>query len=159
MSGGRTLHMERTNSAAALDKRQNRMLVRKASTLRHILFLTDESFIDLNNVAVPTKRYKLTAAHGFAQSMRHKPSGPIRDAESAMDLMAAHTLFACAKHVRSLQPQIKLYMAALENGSDCSSELALAMSTTLQTHASRLAADDSNSIQATAAWANWAIRP
>jgi hypothetical protein len=61
--------------------------------------------------------------------------------------------------MRSLEPQIKLHMAALENSSDRRGELALAMTATLQAHASRLSADDSNPIQATAARTYGTIRP
>jgi hypothetical protein len=135
------------------------MLVRKAASFWQVLFLADESFIDLNDISVAAKRHKLAAAHCLAQPMRHEPSGSICNAESAMDLVAAHALLAGAKHVRRLKPQIKLHMAALENGSHRCGELALAMAATLQAHASRFAADDSNSIQATAARADGAIRP
>jgi hypothetical protein len=91
--------------------------------------------------------------------MRHESSGTICDADSAVDLMAAHTLFASAKHVRRLKPQIQFDMARLEHGANRRSELALAMAAAFQTHASRLATDDSDPIHATAARAYGAIRP
>ena len=40
--------MEGAGRSAALDKRQNRVLVRKAATLRHVILLTDEGFINFN---------------------------------------------------------------------------------------------------------------
>jgi len=151
MRSRRALYMERTNSPAALDKRQDRVLVRKAAMLRHIRFLADEGFINFNDISVAAKRHKLAAAHCLAQPMRHKPSGSIRNAESAMDLMAAHALFVGAEHVRRLKPKVQFDVAGLKHGANRHSELTLAMAATLQAHASRLAADDSNPIQATAA--------
>jgi hypothetical protein len=50
--------------------------------------------------------------------MRHKPSGPIRYAESAMDLMAAHALFAGAKHVRGLKPKVQFDVARLKHSAN-----------------------------------------
>jgi len=143
--------MEAANLAAALDKRQDRVLVHIAAMLPHIPFLPDECLVRLHNVAATAKRYKLAAAHCLAQPMRHKPSSPIRYADSAMDLMAAHALLAGAKHVRGLKPQVQFDMTGLKHGANRHGELTLAMAATLQAHASRLAADDSNPIQATAA--------
>ena len=70
MSGGRALYMERTNRATALDKRQNRVLVRKAATFRHILFLTDEGFINFDDPATAAQRRKFARPKGFTNAVR-----------------------------------------------------------------------------------------
>ena len=70
MCGGCALYMERTNSAAALDKRQYRVLVCKAATFLHILFLTDEGFINFDDPAAAAQRRKLARPKGFTNAMR-----------------------------------------------------------------------------------------
>ena len=70
MGGGRASNMEATNNAPALDKRQDRVLICKAATLWHILFLTKESFINFDDLAAAAQRRKLARAEGFTNAVR-----------------------------------------------------------------------------------------
>jgi hypothetical protein len=93
MSGGRTFNMKAANLAAALDKRQDRVLVCIAAMLRHIPFLTDEGFINLDDPAAAAKWCKLTRAEGFTNAVRQKPRAVVLDAENAMKLVRTNALF------------------------------------------------------------------
>jgi hypothetical protein len=75
MSGGRASNMKATDCAATLHKRKNSMLVRKATTLRHIGFVADESLIDFDDCSRSAHGRKIARTHCFADAMTQKPCG------------------------------------------------------------------------------------
>src|ERR1700738_703699 len=87
MRGGRASNMKAADLTAALDKRQNRMLVREAAPLRHIGFVADESFVDFDDHALAAHRCKASIAHRLAKAMRHEPSGLITYMQRSVKLM------------------------------------------------------------------------
>ena len=55
------------------------------------------------------------SAHCFADAMRQEPSGFVRDAQGAMELMRADALLAGRHQEESLKPDVQLDMAAFHD--------------------------------------------
>lgn len=153
----RAVDMERPNHPAALDQGQDRVLVGIAASFDRAFLLSDEGLVYLDDFALSPEGHELAIAHGFAQPMRHEPSGLVGDAENAVDLVAAHSLLAGAEKVRSLEPQMQLDVAALEHGFDGSRELLLALAATPKTDPAAL--NRGNPIDSAAMRADRTFRP
>lgn len=69
MSRGSALHMETANPATTFYKGHDSVLVRKATTLWHILFLTYEGLIYLDNASGAAHRGQIARTHSLANTM------------------------------------------------------------------------------------------
>jgi hypothetical protein len=116
------IDVERAGRAAALNKRQNDMLVVRAALCFHAGLSANESFVDLYNRALAAHRSQAALAHGFTNAVSNKPSSFEIDAEHSTELIGAEALLATAKQVHGLKPDMHRHMAFLENGSDFDSE-------------------------------------
>jgi hypothetical protein len=74
-------------------------------------------------------------------------------------LVAADALFAGAKQVHRLQPQVHRDVAVLENGSDLHGELLAALVALVKANAGRLTGHLANAVKAAAVGAYRALRP
>ena len=135
--GGRNVgDMERAFLAIALDQGNNLHFV-LIPAIAFALFagIAPVGFIDFDCTTVAAERRSAAVRHGFAQTMRHEPSGFIGHANRAVQLMGAHSLFAAANQERGKQPFMQGDLAALKHGADCNGEVlaAEAFSAAIQT--------------------------
>jgi hypothetical protein len=88
------------------------------------LALADVGLIGFNDLASAAERPEHVGigSHHQPDAMAHVPGGAQGDAEGAVQLVAADTLFARAHHDDGLQPQVHRYVAIFEDGSDLNRE-------------------------------------
>lgn len=162
--GLNVLHMDATNASAALDKRQDGVLVGIAPALLltfrlHALLLADEGFVGLDNAAIAAHRREIASAHCLADAMAHKPCGFQGHAQGAMQLVRADSLLAGRQQIDRLQPQAQRDMALLEDGADLDVELLPALVALVKADAGRLALHLGYTFLLTAMRADRTIRP
>ena len=84
-----------TAFTVAVNQRHDSVLFRFFLGIGTVLGLAaDESFVDLDNVALSADWRRAVWRHAFADTMAKKPSAFICDPEHAGQLKGAHTLFA-----------------------------------------------------------------
>src|SRR6185312_8538650 len=118
--------MEAAGGAPALDKSQDDIAELRATNVQPLgstFGLAHQSFVHLDDLASATHRLDANCAHGFADAMRHEPSGLKRHSQGPRKLVARNALLAGAKQVHGLQPQVHGDVAGLENGPDLHREL------------------------------------
>jgi len=157
VGSGCAVDVEGPNLPAALDKGQDRVLVRITTADRHAVLLTNESLVDFNDFAFPAKGHELAMAHSLTQPVRHEPSRFVGDAENAVDLVAAHSLLGGAEQVSSLKPEMQLDVAGLEHGFHGGRELFLAVAAATKSNPPAL--HRRNPIQAATMRTDGAFRP
>lgn len=84
----------------------------------------DEGFIrfDLSGHLVDA-----SSVHRVPKALQHEPCGLLRDANSASDLVAAHSILAVGKQPHRAKPLVQSYRAVLENRADLNGELLFAV--------------------------------
>lgn len=116
----------RTDVTIALDQGEDSLLTPTATELLGgalapmpvLLLAADEGLVGFDGLALSTKRTKATFLHGFADAMRHEPSGLEGNAQGPVKLVGADALLAGANKVDRDQPITHGDMAGLEDGPD-----------------------------------------
>src|SRR5580693_2082186 len=169
----RTVDMEAAGRTAAFDKGQDGVFVRPAwtaflgaaeATARRLLAAftvngTDESFVGFNDAAIPAHRGHADDAHCLADAVRHEPCGFERHAQGPRELIAGDTLFAGAKQVHRLEPQVHRDVAILEHSPDLHGELFAALVALVEANAGCLPRHLADPVEAPAMGANGAVGP
>jgi hypothetical protein len=130
--------MERANSAATLDKAENRALAAKArlAALRALgnhFLVAEIGFVNFNRHAVAADRTKVAFPHGFTNTMRQEPSRLQGDFQNAIKLVGTDTLLGRAHQVDCLKPLGQGDMGILKDRAYADSELLTAFAALLQT--------------------------
>lgn len=157
MGGRGAIDVEGPGGAAALDQRQQGVLVSVPAANGHVAFLSNERLVDFHDLALAAERHELANPHSLAQPVRHEPSRLVGDAQHAVDLVAAHALLAGAEKMSGLEPEVQLNVAGLEYGADRDRKLLLAGAAAAQTDPAAL--DRRNPLHALAVRADRAFRP
>jgi hypothetical protein len=82
------------------------MSVRKATTLRHIGLVANESLVDFDDCSESAHRCKASRAHRFAKAMAHEPCGLKGHAKCPVKLIARNALLARAHEIGGLKPDM-----------------------------------------------------
>src|SRR5438105_4610170 len=115
----RCAKMERANGTLAFHKRHNRFFRRRFAIGAVASLPADIGFVDFNEFPFTAEHgWDLPLAHCLADAVRHEPGRFQRNAENAMQLIAAHSLLAGAEQMRCLKPLMQWYMALFEYGPD-----------------------------------------
>ncbi len=134
-------NVERTNFAATLDQRENRMLVRESAFGPATVLAPLKGFIGFNRSAARPEQARSLAVpvHRFAQAMGHEPRRFVGHAEHALYLLTADTLFARRHQSGGKQPLVQGNLGTLEYRSDRYRELVAAMAAVIKAGTMRLA--------------------
>src|SRR3546814_472104 len=160
--------MERTDTAAALDKGKGSLLTGAPDILwvalgnvLVLLLAADEGFIGFNDLAGTAQRAGVGAfrAHGLTDTMGHEPSRLVGDAEHTMDLVRAHALLGRREHMDGQQPLVQRHLGALKDGADGDGELLAAGTAEPQTGPRALALDAAGIVDHAAVRADRTMRP
>ena len=119
----------------------------------------DLGFVRFNDLAGTAHGTSAAGIHGFADAMRHKPSGFEGHAEDPVQLVAGNTFLAGGDQMDGLQPEMQLDMAALKNGAHLHGKRLAAGVALIQANAGRFAAHFAHALGALAVVANRAMRP
>lgn len=127
VGGGDALDVGRADRAATLNKREHGFLApatakaaRRSLALVAVLFLAaDERLIGFHDFAFAAKgRFAVYGAHRLANTVRHEPSGFLRNTEHTGELVAGHAELGRAKQERRQHPLMKADLAAFKQGAD-----------------------------------------
>jgi len=143
----------------AVNQRQNFHLVANATAHRLVRFTTNEGFVNFNNATTSTERAKGVVAHCFPDAVRHEPSGSQRDAQGAVQLVAADALLAGTDQIDRLQPQVHGNVAGLKDCAYLDGEGLAALVALVSANAGGLAAHLADPLHAAAMRAHRAISP
>lgn len=165
--GGHIRNVMRPNLAAAFNEREYSFFALAADVARVALaamlvrlLAADIRFVKLNSLALATKRAsRLKVAHTFANAMAHEPRGFVRQADHAVKLMRAHSLFAGAHQMRRQKPFRHRDMRAFVNRADRSRELLPAVFAVIPARPHGLAAQRRYAVKGAAERAIATLRP
>lgn len=115
--------------------------------------------LDFNRAAATAKLAFRLDVHGFADAVRHEPSGLVCHAKGAVQLVAAHALLRGTQKVSSQYPLVKRHLRAFKDRAHRYRVLAAAVAAEIQACAMRLAFELRLAIRATAMRAHGALRP
>ncbi len=120
---------------------------------------TDKGLIGLHDLASAAQRLGIGVAHGFANPVRHEPSGFEGNAKGAVKLIRGNALFAADHQEDRLQPDMHFDVAGFEDGSYLDGERLAAVVALVNAYTSALALQLIAVIHAAAFGANPPIRP
>lgn len=89
--------------------------------------ITPVRLINFDRAATFTHRACVLTGHRFTQTMEHKPSGFVGNADGALQLQSAHSLFGGTHKMIRQHPFMQGNLRAFKNGSDCHGELGAAV--------------------------------
>ena len=165
------LDMHEVDLPAALDQAKDGTLAGRTSLAtfgegtalalrrrRWVGLLAEVGLICLDGPAAAAERPNRAITHCLADAMAHEPRGLQGDAESTVELIAAHALLAGGQERNRLEPDVQRHMAGLEDRPDLDGEWLAAGPALVDADAGAFASKGSGTVDGTAMRADRAIR-